>query len=224
MVAAYIPSAAGFHVLFQDVDLVWLQDPIDYLHQIDADMAFMDDGARGTRYAPLFTNSGFYFVKYTPKSLYFQELMLKNAAAEIGTFHSHQAVLTKHLLEAMYLGNLKVHVLDKYLFPSGKLYHDERQYIVKILNHDIRPYVFHMCWTTNKIEKIEYFDNMNLWYLPQDNIQCTNPSQLLDFKTRNILDCCKADLFWGNFKATPDKKHITKLRAYYAKYGLTIKE
>ena len=154
MIAVYIPSYLGYNVLFQDVDLVWLKDPFSYLEEIDADMIFMDDGARGSRYAPLYSNSGFYFVKATPKSLYVQELMLKAAAAEIGTFHSHQAVLSKHILESIFLFDLKIHVLDKKLFPSGKLYHDERKYIVKILNHEVQPYVFHMCWTTNKREKV----------------------------------------------------------------------
>lgn len=155
MVAVYIPSFLGYHVLFQDVDLIWLKDPLSYLRNIDADMIFMDDGARGTRYAPLYSNSGFYYVKSSSKALYVQELMLKCAAAEIGLYHSHQAVLTKHILETMFLFDLKVHVLDKKLFPSGKLYHDERKFIVKIMNHVVKPYVFHMCWTTNKQEKVK---------------------------------------------------------------------
>ena len=157
MVAVYIPSYLGYNVLFQDVDLVWLKNPLPYLEGIDADMIFMDDGARGTRYSPLYSNSGFYYVKATSKSLYVQELMLKSAAAEIGTYHSHQAVLTKHILESIFLFDLKIHVLDKKLFPSGKLYHDERKYIVKILNHEVQPYVFHMCWTTNKQEKVSNY-------------------------------------------------------------------
>jgi hypothetical protein len=154
MTACYIASAAGFHVLFQDVDVVWLMDPIPYLLTHTADMLFMDDGSRGSRYAPLFTNSGFYFMKYNDKTQYLQELMLKNAAAEIGTFHSHQAVLTKHLLEAIYLVDLRIKVLDKELFPSGKVYHDDKPYIKSMLRHKVTPYVFHMCWTTNKNEKV----------------------------------------------------------------------
>lgn len=136
------------------MDLVWLANPIPYLHNLDSDAIFMDDGARGTRYAPLYANSGFYFIKYNPRTVYLQEKMLKNAAAEIGTFHSHQAVLSKHLLEAMFLIHLKIKVLDKELFPSGKVYHDEKPFIASMLRHEESPYVFHMCWTTNKDDKV----------------------------------------------------------------------
>lgn len=45
-------------VLFQDVDLVWTHDPVPYFRSIDADISFMDDGARTPRYTPFFVNSG----------------------------------------------------------------------------------------------------------------------------------------------------------------------
>lgn len=134
--------------------LAYAADPIPYLRKLNADAVFMDDGARGTRYAPLYANSGFYFIKYNAKTKFLQELMLKNAAAEIGTFHSHQAVLSKHLYESMFLFDLKIRVVDKELFPSGKMYHDSKAYIARMMAHEEKPFVFHMCWTTNKHDKV----------------------------------------------------------------------
>jgi hypothetical protein len=70
--SVYLAVASGFDVLFQDVDLVWMQDPIPYLKALDADISFMDDGARTPRYTPLFVNSGFFYIKYNERTLYFQ--------------------------------------------------------------------------------------------------------------------------------------------------------
>lgn len=123
-------------------------------------------------------------------------------AAEIGTFHSHQAVLSKHLLEVMYLFNLKIKVLDKELFPSGKVYHDEKPYINKMLVHEVTPYVFHMCWTTNKEDKIVYFRNINMWYVNTDSTCLNGPSMLEAFVVQNIVkSCCNPQLYWNKWKA-----------------------
>lgn len=54
MVCVYIAIAAGYDVLFQDVDLIWLKDPISVLRDMPADMMFMDDGARTPRYTPFY--------------------------------------------------------------------------------------------------------------------------------------------------------------------------
>jgi hypothetical protein len=52
---------SGFNVLFQDVDVVWFQNPVPYFESKEAegwDMMFQDDGNRQERYAPYCANSG----------------------------------------------------------------------------------------------------------------------------------------------------------------------
>lgn len=39
--SAYVVVNAGFNVIFQDTDIVWIKDPTDYLQSFDADMIFM---------------------------------------------------------------------------------------------------------------------------------------------------------------------------------------
>ena len=102
----FLATSCGFDALFQDVDLVWTQNPIPYLRSLDADISFMDDGARTPRYTPFFVNSGFYFVKYNERTLYFQEKMMKTSACEIGRTHSHQSVLIRHISESHHLGDI----------------------------------------------------------------------------------------------------------------------
>ena len=59
----YLVSRAGFDILFQDADLVWLKDPITHIKAIQKDLVFMDDGIRSPRFSPFFINSGFYFLR-----------------------------------------------------------------------------------------------------------------------------------------------------------------
>jgi Nucleotide-diphospho-sugar transferase len=182
MVSVYIACAAGFDVLFQDVDLIWLKDPIPFLRSLPGDMSFMDDGARTPRYTPFFVNSGFFFLKYNPKTFYFQECMMKCAASEIGYTHSHQAFMIRQLSEAAQLYGIDVFVLDLDNFPSGVQYHHNKGYMKKILAKDYVPYVFHMCWTDNRVDKVRYFKIMDMWYLPEKN-QCIKSEDMLKLAT-----------------------------------------
>ncbi len=166
--SVYLAVKCGFNVLFQDVDLVWLINPIPYLLEIEADMSFMDDGARSPRYTPFFVNSGFYFVKYNSRTRYFEEKLVKSGPSEIGFTHSHQSVLIRHLSESYHHAKLSVYVLDRELFPSGQAYHENKPFIKKITEGKFRPYVFHMCWTSNREDKVKYFKEIGYWYLPED--------------------------------------------------------
>jgi hypothetical protein len=173
MVSVYIAIAAGYDVLFQDVDLIWLKDPIPVLRAMPSDMMFMDDGARTPRYTPYFVNSGFFYIKYNKKTLFFQEKMMKCAASEIGYTHSHQAFMIKQLAEAVHLAGIDVLVLSLDDFPSGVQYHHNKKYMQKIREKTFIPVVFHMCWTDNRVDKVRYFKIMDMWYLPPSK-QCTD--------------------------------------------------
>lgn len=143
-VAVYLTLSAGYQVLFQDVDLVWMRNPFSYFEEQPADLIFMDDGARTPRYTPFFVNSGFYVVKQNPRTVFLFEKLMKAAAAEIGQTHSHQSVLIRHIAEAHHLFSVSVFVLDMELFPSGQAYHENKPLIKRIQSKEYRPYVFHM--------------------------------------------------------------------------------
>lgn len=87
--SAYIALTCGFNVLFQDVDMIWFKNPLPFLQSLAEDIIFMDDGARSSRFAPFFANSGFYYMKYNQKNLYFQERFMRSVH-EISYTHSHQ--------------------------------------------------------------------------------------------------------------------------------------
>jgi hypothetical protein len=200
--SVYLALYSGFEVLFQDVDLVWLLDPFPYFGEIDSDLIFMDDGARTPRYTPFFVNSGFYFVKHNVRTLYMFESMTKAAPSEIGQTHSHQSVLIRHIAEASHLFGLRVYVLDGEIFPSGQAYHENKPLIEKIQAKAFRPYVFHMCWTDNRENKVVYFKDVGLWFLPDDDDTCLAGDSMLQYamrakKGQRILSrCCQRTRYW----------------------------
>lgn len=199
--SVYLALTAGYNVLFQDVDLVWLKNPYLYLLALKQDMVFMDDGQISPRYTPYYVNSGFYFVNYNERTLYLFEKMMKCGASEIGKSHSHQQVLIRHISEAHHFSALSVWVLARNIFPSGQTYHENKKLVKKIQTRIFRPYVFHMCWTDNRENKIVYFKDVGLWYLP-DNHEggtCHKASAMSTFiksggKIRD--ECCKRDKYW----------------------------
>lgn len=74
-----------------------------------------------------------------------------------GQTHSHQSVLIRHIAEAHHLFGLRIFVLDTKLFPSGQTYHENKRQVKKIQERTFRPFVFHMCWTSNRVDKVVYF-------------------------------------------------------------------
>ena len=39
-----------------------------------------------------------------------------------------------------------------------------------------KPFNFHMCWTSNKYDKIRYFKNVDMWYVKE---QCESPASMV---------------------------------------------
>ena len=120
--------ATGRHALFQDADVVWLRDPIEYFFTAaddQVDCFFMDDGARSARYTPLYTNSGFYFIRNNMRTQFFMHRMLM-AYDTVLAVRSHQHALIMLLLEHMARHGLTVGVLDPLLFPQGQIFHRKK--------------------------------------------------------------------------------------------------
>lgn len=159
-VSVYLTLSAGYDVLFQDVDIVWMKNALFHIdhvlnHPKIPDLIFMDDGARSPRFAPYFANSGFYYVRHSSKTLYFMERMLKSMS-ELSSTHSHQATMMRYLLEVHELSNMEVALLDQFLFPSGSLFHHNKTYMKQLSGHEIEPFVFHMCWTESRVDKVGF--------------------------------------------------------------------
>jgi hypothetical protein len=119
----HLINSMGYDLLFQDIDLVWYKNPLDYFKTIapqDFDMYFQHDGEHHPeRFAPLAANTGFYYVRHNERTEHFFSVFVRMGDLVIFD-KSHQAALSTLANEHMSLRGLRVKVLakDMDLFPS----------------------------------------------------------------------------------------------------------
>uniref|UniRef100_A0A7S4AKP5 Nucleotide-diphospho-sugar transferase domain-containing protein n=1 Tax=Pseudo-nitzschia australis TaxID=44445 RepID=A0A7S4AKP5_9STRA len=176
----------GYDVLFQDVDVVWHENPLEYLETEESkewDMIFQDDGSRQVRYQPYSPNTGFYFVRNNELTTYFFNSLVKMGDL-VTKSKSHQAALTALMAEFVSWKGLRVKVWKrggKTLFPGGYEYHQGKDYMRQFIAGKIKPFIFHMSWTENKDNKKLYYEQMAEWYTKDESSGCKG------------LDCCAAE-------------------------------
>ena len=159
----------GYDLLFQDVDVVWYRPPLDFFLDKSMpkfDVYFQDDGSRQERYAPYSANSGFYFARSNPKTRHLFKQLLYSSDL-ISAWRSHQSVLIALLAEHSSVMGLTVKIFPKEMeeLPGGLQFHRKRDTMKKLLSGNSTAYIFHMSWTENKDDKVEFFQQMGEWYL-----------------------------------------------------------
>eukprot|EP01034_Spumella_vulgaris_P027690 gene27690-34452_t len=170
----------GINILFQDADLIWFRDPMQYFHdyvkdhQARSDQTgshpeafFSDDGQRSMRYTPFYANSGFYFLLSGEKSIYFTWSIM-TAMDSIQVLGSHQNVFTTKLIEGLSINTASTKILSLIEFPTGIMYHHNRAYMKSLRDKEIHPYGFHMCWTQGKPDKLINLRKALMWYLTEE--------------------------------------------------------
>jgi hypothetical protein len=172
VVCVQLINHLNYDLLFQDVDIIWYKNPLDYFHDKtnphhDFDMYFQDDGAHSSRYAPYSANSGFYYVRNNQRTKYLFASLLYSGDIIIQS-HSHQQALVQIMAEQASLFGLRVKVLSRDMeeFPGGWHYHRKKKdFMMKLVKEEIKPFIFHMSWTKNKDNKIKFLQQMGEWYV-----------------------------------------------------------
>eukprot|EP00804_Cyclotella_cryptica_P030925 CCRYP_019606-RA/>CCRYP_019606-RA protein AED:0.14 eAED:0.14 QI:206/1/1/1/0.75/0.6/5/181/615 len=187
-------------LLFMDVDIVWYKDPLLYFENKtlpDFDIYFQDDGSRQERYAPYSANSGFYYVRQNERTKHLFRHLLYSGDL-INAWYSHQQVLIALLAEYNSLLGLSVKILAKEMeeFPGGVQYHRKNEAMKKIMRRDSNAIIFHMSWTTNKDNKLKFFQQMGEWHVQDKCIgkrfdEITN--EPVGTKGALIQPCCSAE-------------------------------
>ena len=179
VVCVQLINHLGYDLLFQDVDVVWYKNPLEYFHDTtnpyhDFDMYFQDDGAHSARYAPYSANSGFYYVRSNEKTRYLFTSLLYHGDMIVQST-SHQQVLIQLLANHASLFGLKVKVLSRDMeeFPGGWHYHRQKDLMRGIMSEKIVPEIFHMSWTKNKDNKLKFYQQMGQWYVNDSCIGAT---------------------------------------------------
>ena len=205
VVCVQLISSLGYDLLFQDVDVVWFKNPLEYFHDEnnefhDFDMYFQDDGAHGNRYAPTSANSGFYYVRNNPLTKYMMVSLLYHGDMIIES-GSHQEALIQIMAEHSSQFGLRVKVLDREMktFPGGFQFHRRKGLMKQIFSGEVVPEIFHMSWTANKKDKKKYLEQMGQWYVNSECVGKTSDAIIgkereqtreLSFETPLVEPCC----------------------------------
>jgi hypothetical protein len=199
-------STLGYDLLFQDVDVVWYKNPLEYFHNssnpdTDFDIYFQDDGNHALYYAPYSANTGFYYVRNNEKTRYFFNSFLL-AGDLIRSTRSHQVPLVALLNEhaSMYGMKVKVFSRDGDNFPGGHAFHRRKPFMKDVINGVVNPYIFHMSWTRNKNNKMLFMQQFGVWFL-NDKCAAKSASDILgsDYPKGNETDvalvqpCCATE-------------------------------
>ena len=165
-IALYLPLQLGFDTLFQDADLIWFDDPANFFaRDTRVDTYWMDDGARGPRYAPFFANSGFMFLRSNGRTRrYAREVLGMDDL--VRAWGSQQSATCQLLADAARRHGLSVVVLSKRDFIPGHQFHKNKGLMQRIVDGRHRFWVFHICWTKNAEEKVRILqEEMDMWFL-----------------------------------------------------------
>jgi Nucleotide-diphospho-sugar transferase len=156
----HLVNQLGYDVLFQDVDVVWFKDPLDYFEKMEGPMVefdfyFQDDGNHALFYAPYSANTGFYYVRNNAKTIHFFNALV-SLSDWIVQMKSHQIALVALLQEHASLFGLQVYIFarDSPDFPGGYAYHNRKDYMRDLVAGAVEPVIFHMSWTLNKDNKV----------------------------------------------------------------------
>ena len=126
VLCVHMVSVLGYDFLFQDVDIIWFKDPLEYFRSSqEFDIYFQDDGAHSIRYAPYSANSGFYFVRHNYRTQFFLTSVLLAGDLVLKT-HSHQQALVAILSEHVSLYGLRAKILSRDMegFPGKDAKHN----------------------------------------------------------------------------------------------------
>jgi hypothetical protein len=162
----------GYDVLFQDVDIVWHRHPLQYFHSPklrEFDMIAQDDGARSSRFAPWSFNTGLYFVRANPRTVFFFNMFARMGDVVL-KYRSHQGAMIALINEHTSLTGLRVKIIendsaDGVLFPAGYHFHRQRDFMKRMVQGKENPYLFHVSWTVSKENKLLFLKQLGEWFV-----------------------------------------------------------
>ena len=151
----------GANVLFQDVDLIWLQNPVPKLRQSNSlsDIQIMFDGPNPRHY-PYYANTGFFYIRNTKYTHCLFETAHRNSSA-IFKLGGHQPPLNRIMHHFAMHNLVNIKVLPETKFVNGHLFRLGNDINQKIKNYKSEAIVVHYSWTGNtqeKLQKLEKYD------------------------------------------------------------------
>ena len=162
--AIYESLKLGANLLFQDVDLIWLRNPLPYLSEnnLKFDIQIMFDGPNPW-HSPYYANSGFIYIRNCNASKAVFETALLNTS-NIFECGGQQSPLNRIFHHFVVHNVLSLKILPETLFLNGHLFNLETGVNDNAGDWRSDGLVVHYSWTGNceeKIKKLEKFDLIN---------------------------------------------------------------
>jgi hypothetical protein len=148
-------------VLFQDVDLIWLRDPVtDLDRRPAADLHFMFDG-ENPLHEPLFVNSGFFLASSTNVTRAVFDTLLHNSAYVLA-HRSQQAPLNQILGHFLLHNVLDLAILPESVYLNGHLFNMKSGLAPAAREWARDGVVVHYSWTGTLPEKLDKLERFGL--------------------------------------------------------------
>ena len=163
------------------------------------DIILSFDGNIGPRFSPSSANSGFFYAQNTKKSRYLFTSLLY-AGDQIMECGSHQQVLISLMNEHSSLFGLRSKILSGNEFLGGFHFHRDKTLMKSVILQNTVPFIFHMSWTNNKLDKVSYMKQIGFWFVEK---KCEQ-NGALGVKSNESTSCCsKEPLFSCHYKDKP---------------------
>jgi len=167
--SVHMVNMLGYDILFQDADVIWYKDPLQYFlddsNGVQSyDVLFMDDGSGQWDYQPWRANTGFYFVRNNERTRYLVSEFLFSGDV-VGVYGNDQGVMSVLLNEHSAMHGLQVKTLNWYEFPGGRDYHFNVDFVNDVIDEKKEIWTWHMHWALNRELKVKYMEQSGWWYL-----------------------------------------------------------
>jgi hypothetical protein len=167
----------GYDVVYQDVDVIPLRaDYVDFFLNLVAtnyatsDFVMQYDPTTVRTYAPWMANTGWYFIRSTKRSRYVMSRMLRSFDMILQT-KSHQATMSVVMMQVASQHGLNVTVLvkEQTRFAAGYHFHHDSAYMKRMFAKQVKPVLFHMNWNQNAPTKIQFLQQVGLWFVSDNS-------------------------------------------------------
>lgn len=156
------------HVVYADVDVVWLRNPLPYLAQVAErfPIAFQTEGQGSF---PPAVCCGFVSLRREERSIAFLDaLIAEDAAREAAGRRTDDQVVAQHVIDSDLAWLAGMSFLPESLFVNG-LGHalmDPSASASALLAGELRPFVFHANWAIGRARKIRLMESVGQWGTP----------------------------------------------------------
>jgi hypothetical protein len=184
-------SQLKYNVLFQDVDIIWKKNPLDFFSLPNIrnfDMYFQDNGSRVSEEQPYHANTGFFWMQYTKRTAYFFSILIRQPDVILKT--NEQVAMNMLIHDHVSTTGLRVKTFSRHdtNFIGGWQFHADPGVMKAVMQGNVTPFILHMSWARNKIVKRHYLEQMGFFFVSNHCVGKTTMEIQKNSQQRHTLD------------------------------------